>query len=943
MRFAPSPKSMVAFVTPMLTCLRTRCVRRLPVANEMRLTAYLLPFPGRRHALPVVSQGSQLQSSRLQGSRLQSLLRWQQRLGVRHAMLCATLICLMLAGGCQHFGKSSKANKSDSFGKLNPFRGIGKPDTVGEFAIALEKSDRPAMAQLTSSRFQSTALRDPDAVSDVKRMWPVKGELEVVKVKEVDKDDWQSPNVPEKLVTVQDERKWKTDQRLIRDPKSRKWVIDEIFISQEKKGLKATKTISEQVVFLSSVRDFAVAWQSGNRKSRLDGTTAACRKELEPLPDEVLNALAVRMFPPEKKSTAPEATMDDDIAVARLRRPTGALLVQMKRINGTWLIDDAALDGGKEGDHIPSLRKTAVAYATAAEFLNAYNSGDRDRLKAVAGQRFYSETLKSASLLTVPLPPAETGKEGQLKVIGRTAELVLNEPGRTVRLTMSRTDDEQDVNSITEFRVEDVTLFENEGRQKRRLASVLIAEPLMELYAESLVGRNLHRLRALSSHDFNERVWQQVSPEMLPSLPLREIRPGGREILSTTYNGPVTEITVLQDGVAMTYILKEEAGAVRMDDVLVAVADRPSSLKTTVSHLLPALRFVAALDAGNLDALRTESTNDFNRLIWSQVRTVPPTAQATLRFLQTPVTALEVKQGETFVRTGTDDYGSLVYLIEQQGRYRVHDVTIVAGRGATDHAALKPMLRDQMANGTLFANAASGTPHVAAKPVQEPSQADENAVPAVVGASISMAATARSPESGKWNTGFADTGLPATPALVAGQPNAAEINSKAIDSRAIDSGTINSRAINSGAAGSTAPAVKVTFDALSAKSEPGFAAGPPVIAENMAPPVTPEAPAVPGQPRLSGIQPVSYEVPAIDKPTSGRPKPRAVMQPGAEPRPLPDSGPLTTGSETRHEPKPLAPSPPLPRNSEPGPDDSPLSPPKKMPPPPAANVGASAT
>src|SRR5699024_10864808 len=104
------------------------------------------------------------------------------------------------------------------------------------------------------------------------------------------------------------------------------------------------------------------------------------------------------------------------------------------------------------------------------------------------------------------------------------------------------------------------------------------------------------------------------------------------------------------------------------------------------------LRLRTALAAGDVEAVRRDCSSDFNRLIWSQVREVPPQAAAAGRFLDAPLAALEIVGTEATVRLGDPGYGGVVTLLEDGGVWKVHDVTVVAGSRPQDHARLKPLL-----------------------------------------------------------------------------------------------------------------------------------------------------------------------------------------------------------------------------------------------------------
>lgn len=632
---------------------------------------------------------------------------------VRVTSGCALTAFILVLSGCQS----------------SPFKHHAEKKAVNKFAAALTGQEPAKVRELASSSFSETALSNEVTIEEVKRMLSLQGKLEIVSVVEIPEEDRRSPNVPEKLVTVKDERGASSDHRLVRDPKRNRWVVDEILITRSQRGVTVTKTISEQIVFMALVREFSDAWETGDRDQRLAHVTPECRKELEPLPDEVLEILAQRMFPAEGRTADPEATMDGDIAYVRLRRPAGAVVLQMKRIDGQWLVDDAGLDGSQESENIPSLRKTAVAYAAATTFLAAYNARDKAILKNVSTNSFFDSTLKVADLASVPLPSESAGKSGQFKVVGRQAELIISQDDRTVKLALVRADEEQDVHATTEFRVEDVTIYENGGKVKMRLAAALVAEPIAKLFADALIARDLSQLQVMATHDFDVQVWQALTPELVKALPLDEFNPGEREILSVIHNGASTEVTMMQSGRAMTFVLRDEGGVVKVDDVLVAVSpERPSSLKTTLVPLLPVLRLKNALAANNLQDVRQNCTNDFNRLIWTQVRQVPPAALAAARFIDGPLSSLEATDEEATVRLGDPNYGGTVTLLKHNGQWKVSDLTVIAGPRPSDQAAIKQMLRDGLANGTLFAETGpSGAPRRTAEEAAPVRQVGYNA------------------------------------------------------------------------------------------------------------------------------------------------------------------------------------------------------------------------
>ena len=606
---------------------------------------------------------------------------------VRAISLCALTISTLASAGCQ---SSLLTNWSER-------------RTVNEFAAAIAAENAEQARAVMSSDFSQTILAGEESLDEFQRVWPVTGELEIVRISEVEPGDRQNPEVPEKIVTVKDERGWETDHRLVQDPEKGRWVVDEILMTSSQRGVSVTKTVSEQIAFAIVVREFAEAWRNGDRTQRLAHVTAACRAELEPLPDEVLNHIAGKMFPPDERTVSTEETMDEDIAIVRLRHTSGIVLLQMKRLDGAWLIDDAAYESGTDGETIPSLRRTAVAYAAATDFLRAYAAVDLEKLKKVTVSSFFKSTLKVADLKDVTLPRVEAAKNGELRLVGRTGELVIGSDDQTFKISLVQTNEETDVSQGTEFRVEDVTIYEGNGQAKKNLAAALVAEPTARLFVEAMINRDLGHLKALSTNDFNERVWGQIGGELLAELPLGLFQEGEREILSILHKGATTEVTMLQAGRAMTVLLHDEAGKVKVTDVMVAVADRPSSTKLTLSQYLPVARLTHALKAGDLDEIRKYCTNDFNRSIWAQIRQLPPVVEESIRFLDAPLASLQASETQATIHLGEKDYGGMITMLKFDGEWKVNEITLIAGPEADDRLALKAMLRDHLANGTLYA------------------------------------------------------------------------------------------------------------------------------------------------------------------------------------------------------------------------------------------------
>ena len=179
----------------------------------------------------------------------------------------------------------------------------------------------------------------------------------------------------------------------------------------------------------------------------------------------------------------------------------------------------------------------------------------------------------------------------------------------------------------------------------------------------------------------------------------------------------MTELTFDGPTGIRTFVLREEDGAAKVDDVLSPAANRPESLKRTCELVLPARRYGRALAAGDLPALRRSSSDAFNRLVWHQLRGVPTAAIVAAGSLADPLaSAGELDRGEgarselTFASAANVGETAVLKLVRERGRLVVDDVELRSGPAAGDAIALKQALREHMAYGNLRLSTAEPPP-----------------------------------------------------------------------------------------------------------------------------------------------------------------------------------------------------------------------------------------
>lgn len=583
---------------------------------------------------------------------------------------------------------------------------------IEHFTMALKDEDLAALENRTSPAFRETALRSSTAMEDLKIFRLPTEDVTVAKIEDVTEN--------EKQVTVKvGESKQRLLYRLVRKEGTDEWVIDDIHLRQKKDGLTVVRSVSEQMDLLLSVRELLDTWSGGQRDQVLATSTPRLRSVLEPLPAVHLDWLTNQLVGESGVSDRfrPDVQMEGETAVVRLQRPNGKLLLSLKRHDMEWKVEDAAIEAKQEEDQIASILRRARAITTALSFLDGYSSGDRSVLQATCVRGFYRGSLESADLSHVPLPDVSQQLDNvQLRVRGDLAELMINTPESVVTVSMQRQDDESvDVaETLPEYLVDDVTIYELKGTQEIRLSALFTAEAVMQIFSDAIARQDLTILQKTSTADFRDRVWSRMDKSTLLDLMPPEIESGTPKVLSREFSNAITEITVMQGRYALTYVLRDQGGEVRVDDVLMPVQKRPESLKTTLDLMIPVRNMAVGLKTDEVELLQRHCSADFNRLIWSQVRTVPSTGRVAPRYLTVPLSSVQLSpnQQNALLTLGNDRYGARVLLERTHGQYVVDEVLLIGGVEASQRAKLKHTMKVQLANGgSLPSKVASGIQH----------------------------------------------------------------------------------------------------------------------------------------------------------------------------------------------------------------------------------------
>lgn len=596
---------------------------------------------------------------------------------------CRGLVCFTLLAsgvGCAHFIESRAINR---------------------FAEHMREKDLPGLKKTTSPAFAEKALRTATALDDIKILKVPDGKVSVVEVEETDDHH--------RRVTVEvGETKKEVFYELVKDPTGT-WVVDDIYLRQKKQGITAYKSLTEQMDLLLTVREFLDAWDGGDRDRVLAVTTPAFRQSLEQLPPAYLARLTARVSGERsaKSDFKPKAQMEESTAVVRLPRTGGETAITLKLVDEHWVVNDVAIDSKDELLRVPSVYKLALSVNACTQFLAAYQRDDKPALQPLCDRDFYEGCVKVADLKQVPLPhPQLADYELDVQLRAQRADFILRGEHELVQIDVRR-EDAAEPNAPPTFRVCDVTLYEMDTKQEKRLSALFTSQEMLTLFCRALAERDLDQLRHCATLDFSGRVWQRLNAATVIGLPLELFDDPTPVIVSTEFHGSLTKFEARQSGQPVTYLLREENGRFFVDDMQWQLPGRPTSVKHTLEALIPMKNFAAAIALARdpdeqkavLEILQDTCSGDFNRMVWQQTQFVPNSGLSADTFLSAPLRSLTQSDTETIIRVGNETHGAFVHLKKENQRYVVDEVLLIAGPEQSERLAVKNTLRNLLSQG----------------------------------------------------------------------------------------------------------------------------------------------------------------------------------------------------------------------------------------------------
>ncbi|WP_417377558.1 hypothetical protein [Gimesia sp.] len=595
---------------------------------------------------------------------------------------------------------------------------------IEQFSKAIENEDMKSLKHHTTMKFSKVALRDKTSMDDLKILKIPTGETTIVEITDISENH-------KKVVAEVGKNKKKLLYELKRVTKTGEWVVDDIYINQKQKNLNVMKSVTEQMDLLLTVREFVAAWETGNRDDILSTTEGEFKESLEQLQPAFLAKLSQKVAGKSKssKSRRPDAQLDTNIAIVRLPRNSGEMVISMKLKEGKWKATDVAVESRVDGQHIASAKKQAKMLLAVSNFLDAYNQNDKEKLKDFTADQFFRGSLDFADLKLAALPQShDAAADYELRIENNLANFVTQNNGKMINLSLVKIESDE-IDVPEKYLVEEVTLFQDQGNQQVTLTSLFSSRAITLVFSEALSKRDMKILDFSSTPDFSSRVWKRVEPQLVSQLPLDEITESGFEILDIQFNGAITKVSARQGNLPVTYILREHLGQLLVDDIELDLKGRPSSVKATLEMLVQVQNYAYYMHEQSIGKLQRHSSRDFNELVWRQVDQVPRTAFNIPEILMSKLASLEINENEGYsrIQLGTEQKGATVLFKKQQGQYVVDDIMIHSDTVASRYLSTKKELRMSMAAnaGTLKQTAVQATYTISSQTVPESSTSSQ--------------------------------------------------------------------------------------------------------------------------------------------------------------------------------------------------------------------------
>ena len=517
---------------------------------------------------------------------------------------------------------------------------------ITQFTDALIEDNEKAFRRSVSTRFEERAMRSADAWKDLEIMKLPKVKLEIDDSTSVDENTFET--------IAKDEKGTKYQFRIARDTEKRRWVVDDVLVRQQKKGTSATKSVSEVMDLLLTVREFLTTWQSNDRSAILPALAASLREPLEQMPEPWMNRLVERVSSECESEMArrPEIQMNESDALVKMPSKNGYLLMKVARDGNHWLFSDIEVRQRKTDDHPGSVLRQARALNTVSQFLAAYSKEDKVALKTLSDETFYSTSLEIGDLSMIGMPSAEHAPD-DFEIRSFSGQLTIMVPDQTqivqLDLTTPKSDDRKAIQKLAEgsvetsFVVRDITIYDRQTRKQQKLESAFTAPIRAMLFVSALHEQNVPILKQLSTKEFSRGTWDRIDPALVSHLPLSEVPGGELTLQNTDVRGDTTELEFISDGGQIcSVIMRSENGTLNVDDIQYPNSSaQVASLRNHLELTVPIVELASAWHKRDLSGVKQNCSMDFNRLIWGNLKTLPGDFDRLPDMLLVPVQSTE--------------------------------------------------------------------------------------------------------------------------------------------------------------------------------------------------------------------------------------------------------------------------------------------------------------
>ncbi|HQX51731.1 MAG TPA: hypothetical protein PLY87_09690 [Planctomycetaceae bacterium] len=553
-----------------------------------------------------------------------------------------------------------------------------------QFTDSLNEDNEKAFRRCVSTRFEQRAMRSPDAWKDLEIVKLPKTKLELEDSTAVDENTFET--------IAKDEKGTRYQFKIVRDPQKRTWVVDDILLRQKKKGTRSTKSAADVMDLLLTVREFTDTWQSRDRSAILQSASSSLREPLEALPEAWLDRLVERIASECEAGMArrPEVQMNDSDAVVKMPAKNGFFLMKVLREDDQWLFSDVEVRQRKTDDHPGSILRQARALNAVSQFFDAYAKEDKDALKLLSDEQFFRTSLEIGDLSMIPMPSSEHAPD-DFEIRSFSGQLTIMVPDKTqivqLDLTTPQSKDrkasQQTVEGTVEtsFVVRDITIYDRQTRKQQKLESAFTAPARAMLFVASLHDQNLPILKQLSTAEFSEGTWNRIDPGLVSYLSLSQVPGGVLTLRNTDVRGDTTEMEFMSDsGRICSIIMRSENGTLNVDDVQYpnSVA-QVASLKNHLQLTVPIVELAAAWQKQDMSGVKRTCSMDFNRLIWSNLKSLPAEFDRLPNMLLVPVESMTQTDAQAVVELVNEEQQPVSVRLLKENRAWVVDEIAIRG------------------------------------------------------------------------------------------------------------------------------------------------------------------------------------------------------------------------------------------------------------------------